>query len=310
MLRHGHSNAAPAPASSAPPPAPRKLPALLVLTLGLAASPAFAAPGTADEEYTPIFVAPPVDGELVDVVPVADTFPLDEADTAQEAAEETLAPTVDVAIEDLPSAVVEPIVDPAVEASSLDTAAEPVDEATSQPPATALPVQVMEADPEPAVSLPAFSPEASADPDTLAEPAPAAAVPSQTVEPLIVPPEAVVTHDVEFQALLPSELFDFQSVFYPLWSAGYTTYRAELTCKHRDDLLEAGKKVARAPMFEMTKGDFDSWRKTSKALAASVEDVHKACEVEEGAPLAANAVNDRLIVTRDLWVTLLKVRKE
>lgn len=284
----------------------------------------------ADDSYTPIFVTPPEGGEAVETIPTAETIPLDVTEDSAESVEVEISVEGEVSVESLQEQASGPETETG---STSPVEAPPVDEtpiaetipavADSAAPADAQSTAISPSTTEPSVEevIELVEPDSATQDKPVADSSghdveiveegtgeiPEAASPASAVA---IPPSAVVTRDVEFTPLLPREMFEFQAVFYPLWSAGYTDYRANAVCEYREELVKAGEQLAKAPIFEMTKADFDSWRTTTKGLLKSVLAVNEACSVEDGRPLPINLVNDRFIATRDLWVTLLKIRRE
>ncbi len=116
---------------------------------------------------------------------------------------------------------------------------------------------------------------------------------------------APIAQPLEFDPTLPVELFAFQEEFASVWSAGYTGFRARMACERQDTLKTAAARVAQAPIFEMTKGSFDSWRKHAAELEAVVTEIANRCGRAE---IVESEVNDLLVKTHDLWSTLLRIR--
>lgn len=104
---------------------------------------------------------------------------------------------------------------------------------------------------------------------------------------------------------LPAELADFEVLFTPIISVSEVGVRVRWACDKKTELTEAAENLARAPMFEMTNRNFDTWRTHTKSLKKLMGSVKSNCAF--GAD-GESAVNQELEKAFDAWTTLKESR--
>lgn len=104
---------------------------------------------------------------------------------------------------------------------------------------------------------------------------------------------------------MPLELAEFEIAFSPIITVSDAGVRARWTCEKKDALQAAATKVARAPIFEMTKRNFDTWRTNAKLLKSSIDEAVSHCGAADA---NADKISAELDKARDAWLVLMQSR--
>lgn len=104
---------------------------------------------------------------------------------------------------------------------------------------------------------------------------------------------------------LPIELAEFEVAFMPIISVSEVGVRVSWACDKKNDLMDASINLAKAPMFEMTNRNFDTWRSQTKLLKKLMKQVGVNCAFGDDGEAS---VNQDLEKAFDAWTTLKESR--
>ena len=120
-----------------------------------------------------------------------------------------------------------------------------------------------------------------------------------------VPPVALEDAPLPSTFGMPLELAEFEVLFMPIISVSEVGVRVRWACDKKMELETAASNIAKAPLFEMTTRNFDTWRSNAKTLKKTMKGVKSACDF--GAD-GEKMVNQELEKAFDAWSLLKESR--
>lgn len=104
---------------------------------------------------------------------------------------------------------------------------------------------------------------------------------------------------------MPLELAEFEVLFMPIISVSEVGVRVRWACDKKMELETAASNIAKAPLFEMTTRNFDTWRSNAKALKKTMKGVKSGCDFGTD---GEKTVNQELEKAFEAWSLLKESR--